>query len=92
MLVLIMAVAIPVLDAIIEQDPIPLKLDISDDSSVSSSEDNTHPLLSTIPIVHKRRLRLTWGLLRTGCLASFVLGGGGFFFYCLYLVIHFRVI
>jgi hypothetical protein len=99
MLKLIMAVAIPVSEAIVEQDPVPIlytKLDISDDSSVSSAEEHTQAvtesLLPKITHVQKRRLCLTWGLLRTGCLVSFVLGAGGFFFYCLYLVIHFGVI
>lgn len=91
-----MAVAVPVLEAIVEQDPMPSKLDISDDSSVSSVDDNTQAntqlLLPKITNQQKRRLKLTWGLLRTGFLVAFVLGAGGFFLYCLYLVIHFGVI
>jgi hypothetical protein len=91
-----MAVAVPVSEAIVEQDPMPSKLDISDDGSVSSVDDNTHAatqlLLPKITNQQKRRLKLTWGLLRTGFLVSFILGAGGFFFYCLYLVIHFGVI
>ena len=91
-----MAVAVPVSEAIVEQDPMPSKLDISDDSSISSADDNvesnTQSLLPKITHQQKRRLRLTWGLLRTGFLVTFILGAGGFFLYCLYLVIYFRVI
>ena len=85
------AVAVSTLDAAVEQDPIPMKLELGDDSSVSSAEDDsddtTQQLLNTR---QKKQLRLSWGLLRTICLVSFVLAGGGFFFYCLYLVLHFR--
>ena len=88
--------AVAVLDAIEEQDHIPvphLKLDISDDSSVSSAEEESMSnQTSLIPKPHKKQLILTWGILRTSCLLALVLGGSGFFFYCLYLVIHFRVI
>ncbi len=84
-----MAVAIPVIDAVVEQDPIPFKLNDYDDSSVSSAEeDSATKNTPLIPNPHRKRLKLTYGVAKTGCFLILVLGAGGFFFYCLYLVIR----